>query len=66
MTGRVRYKAIGEKVGENTPVSGMCCSCGYSDRIETSCLKRKDSSHCEHWWDGVGDEGPPSGTRCKY
>ena len=38
------------------PISGICCSCGYSGKEETPCSQREDKTHCEHWWDGA-DEG---------
>ena len=40
---------------------GTCCSCGdevgreiHSDAAV--CLKRKDKSHCVHWWEGSSDD----------
>jgi hypothetical protein len=32
------------------PVSGHCCSCGYTGQKETECPNREDRVHCEHWW----------------
>jgi len=35
---------------------GTCCSCDYSKKEETPCLKREDETHCVHWWDGTPEE----------
>jgi hypothetical protein len=39
------------------PVSGTCCSCGYSGEDETTCPHRSDVLHCEHWYDGPDVDG---------
>lgn len=35
-------------------MGGVCCSCGYAGLEETECPKRRDMTHCVHWWDGPG------------
>ncbi len=40
------------------PIGGTCCSCGDTGPEETECLKRKDKTHCNHWWDGTDEENP--------
>ena len=38
---------------ERKPKDGRCCSCGNEGSKETPCPKRKDKTHCVHWWEGV-------------
>jgi predicted NBD/HSP70 family sugar kinase len=34
------------------PVNGVCCTCGFSGEVDTTCSVRKDGTHCVHWWEG--------------
>ena len=38
------------------PKDGTCCDCGDKNPEETPCKKRKDKTHCVHWWEGISDE----------
>lgn len=42
---------------ERAAKDGACCYCGYSGSEESSCPKRSDGVHCDHWW-GSDDESP--------
>ncbi len=37
------------------PKCCTCCDCGYAEPEETTCPKRKDETHCNHWWDWCAD-----------
>jgi len=45
----------------NEPINGKCCSCGDTGPEETACPKRKDETHCNHWWEGSDDDNPKEG-----
>lgn len=38
------------------PKDGVCCDCGNTKPQETPCPKRKDKTHCVHWWEGENEE----------